>query len=214
MHNINYVLDLETFASSPRAMIRSAAIVLFTKDGSLLEIDQCLILKLLERPGGVVLSSWKEISPSMWGGEMVLSEHQPGREVDPQTMLWWMQQGEEARAAFVASGAPAVHPMHFLELLAVLAEKFIGWAKPQSFEMPIINDLARTNGGVDILHRRRFRDARSYYAAAADTLGWEVFDELPSDAMGALHRPLYDAALTARTIQRAYREIVGRRCDP
>ena len=177
------VIDLETFATSPRAMVRSIGVARF--------------------------DPWSDAPPST--SRYVLSPvEQKGREIDPQTMLWWMRQPDEARLAF-ANGTNG----HTCRIRYALDGDLFGgnviWCKPLHFDVPILLDLLRPSWpSIDSedgpLYRRRVHNARTIYEAAS-LLGERVDEDPAREGIrpDELHDPSVDARLTALTVRRALR---------
>lgn len=180
------VIDLETFALSPRAMVRSIGLVHF--------------------------NPWSNERPK--AKRYVLSPaEQTGREVDAETMLWWMRQPEKARLAFAEGGATC--RLHHLLCGDLFAARDAGWpivwCKPLHFDVPILLDLLHSKWpSIDRddgpLYRRRVHNARTIYEAAS-LLGERVDEDPEREGIDppTLHDPSVDATLTALTVRRALR---------
>ena len=174
------VIDLETFALSQRAMVRSVGLAFF--------------------------NPWTGAPPQ--SERIVLdSSDQEGREIDPQTMLWWMTRPERARRAFAVAG---VSDRVYLKARLSFAPLVV-WCKPLHFDVPILLDLLRSKWpSIDRddgpLYRRRVHNARTIYEAAS-LLGERVDEDPEREGIdpSTLHDPSVDAELTALTVRRALR---------
>ena len=174
------VIDLETFALSPRAMVRSVGLAFF--------------------------NPWTDSPPQ--SERIVLDpSDQEGREIDPQTMLWWMTKPERARRAFTMAG---VADRAYLKARLSFAPLVV-WCKPLHFDVPILLDLLRpiwpsVDDPEGILYRRRVHNARTIYEAAS-LLGERVDEDPTREGISPdeLHDPSVDATLTALTVRRALR---------
>lgn len=186
------VIDLETFGKSPRAMIRSI--------------------------GAARFDPWSDAPPTATRYLLSPAE-QEGREIDPQTMLWWMRQPEKARLSFVDKDSRHCRLRNLLEG-GLFAESWatgwpIIWCKPLHFDVPILLDFLRPRWpGVDSedgpLYRRRVHNARTIYEAAS-LLGGRVDEDPAREGISPdeLHDPSVDAKLTALTVRRALRILRG-----
>lgn len=141
---------------------------------------------------------------------VVKPKGQESRKVDLDTVLWWLQQPKEAQEAFAGEEAQrsAKH------IFVVLSELFnilwaddgdvCLWAKPQHFDIAILESLYREFAaakGEQLLHRRKVHNARTLYEATAVVYGAEIDEiDLPG---GAKHDPQYDSLLTAHTVERS-----------
>ena len=185
------VIDLETFATSPRAMVRSIGLARF--------------------------DPWSDAPPK--ATRYVLSPtEQEGREVDAEIMLWWMRQPEGARSSFVGDGRTC-RMQTLICHSDLFAARDMGcdvgwpvvWCKPLHFDVPILLDLLRSKWpSIDRedgpLYRRRVHNARTIYEAAS-LLGERVDEDPAREGINPddLHDPSVDARLTALTVRRALR---------
>lgn len=181
------VIDLETFATSPRAMVRTIALAEF--------------------------DPWSDDEPKVMRYTLLLDE-QAGRDVDPRTVLWWMRQPERARRAFADEYNP--RNLWDLADDLLKKNGTIVWAKPLHFDVPILLDLLRVvyMPGIEspegLLYRRRVHNARTIYEAAS-LLGDRIDEDPAAWGYSAeeLHDPAVDARLTALTVRRALRILRG-----
>ena len=183
------VIDLETLATSPRAMVRSIGLAHF--------------------------DPWSDSRPK--AKRYVLSPaEQAGREVDAETMFWWMRQPEKARLAFTEGTTCRLHHLLCGDLFAAHGVGWpIVWCKPLHFDVPILLDLLRSKWpSIDRddgpLYRRRAHNARTIYDAAS-LLGERVDEDPAREGIdpSTLHDPSVDARLTALTVRRALRILRG-----
>lgn len=186
MHDtLHAVIDLETLALAPTAVVRRAAVIVFDPFETGLRVPEPFELD----------------KPRTWTLDL---EAQRTRTLDGATVLWWMQQNDVARAGMVAEGMPVTSPRAFLEELEQLATsvQLYSWAKPSHFDFPVLESLAAcVQYRPDVfLHRRRVHNARTLYEIASIVAG-ESIDE-PKGVHG-LHDPAVDVSLTAGTIRRA-----------
>ena len=179
------VIDLETFGKSPRAMVRSVGLAVF--------------------------KPWADSPPET--ERIVLDPtDQEGREIDPQTMLWWMIQPERARRTFAMAG---VADRAYLKARLSYLAPLVVWCKPLHFDVPILLDLLRPiwssiDDPESLLYRRRVHNARTIYEAAS-LLGERVDEDPAREGIdpSTLHDPSVDATLTALTVRRALRILRG-----
>lgn len=190
------VIDIETMGLSPRALVRSVALHFF--------------------------NPWGDDEPRSVTYYLSVQEQRlMGREVDPETMMWWMQQSGRARDRFCdptkASGDVELTDVRGLaDKLSELTDHEV-WCKPLHFDVPILVSLLAEVGVTldaprQLFHRRTVQNARGVYAAASLRLlarGCATpVDEDPAHhgiADEDLHDPAVDARLTALTVTRALR---------
>ncbi len=118
------MLDFETLSQVPRSAVLSLGAVLFNKDTI---IDQ------------------REIIPSV--------RDQVNRDVNLDTILWWMDQGEEAKKVIRQSTNSPLSVvdfckefLSFLNLNNVKKEDLIVWSNGAGFDVPIMESLLTENG--------------------------------------------------------------------
>lgn len=175
------VIDLETLALTPRAMVKSVGLAYFNPWGDE-EIDTLTLHLRIDE--------------------------QKGREIDPLTVAWWMRQSERARQSFAVEGCDSVDDLAYT--LDRLYDDTVIWSKPIHFDLPILVDLLgdRFERGGGPLYRRRVHNARTIYEAAS-LLGERVDEDHEREGISRdeLHHPAVDATLTAKTIRRALRML-------
>mgnify|MGYP000870824530 FL=1 len=204
----NYVIDLETLALGNDAVVTAAALSQFGGSGF----------------GPPILIKTWTIDP--------ISQQRDGRKLDADTCLWWMLQPEAARQAIAGEDARRnrVHPLGFVvDLLDILAPKLHGnltrgedgswktrnldftlWAKPQHFDVAILEHLAHQYKVPDrdlILHRRKMHNVRTALALvnAMRPASAEDLDEVKPS--GDEHSAAADAMRTADVMTKCMLEM-------
>lgn len=79
--NLNVMVDIETLSTRPNAMVLSIGAVLF---------DETYV-----SDGSVLIT---------FGSSALKEQKRLGRDIDPDTVMWWMGQGHQARDALTAQG--------------------------------------------------------------------------------------------------------------
>lgn len=170
----HYVIDIETVDTKPTAAVLSIALV-----------------KLCGYRG-VKVKSW-----------VVSPRGQGARTIDLETVLWWLKQPKEAQEALMGEATDLYKLLHELfELVTAEGPDFFLWAKPQHFDISILESLFREfvpTAGPVLLHRRKVHNARTLYEAAGLLIGGEIDEEKPT-TVGQEHNATADALRTADTI--------------
>ena len=140
---------------------------------------------------------------------VVRPKGQESRAVDLDTVLWWMRQPKEAQEAFATEEAQRGAKHIFVVLSEIFNILWVDdgdhclWAKPQHFDIAILESLYREFAaakGDQLLHRRKVHNARTLYESTSVVYGTEI-DEIHLPG-GAKHDASYDALLTAHTVER------------
>jgi len=169
------MIDIETLATSDKALVLSIGAVAFgAYEGG---IDEGIHIAL--DPKG-----------------------QPMREINADTVRWWMAQDPATRArAFTGTVGPA-------EALGMLAGYIRGkakgalvWANGPQFDLVILRSLARDCDGMITWH---YRDERDFRTLASVARG---FDAVPPAKNTTKHDALADAMWQAEAVQKAMEAI-------
>lgn len=197
----NYVIDLETLALGPDAIVTSAALAQFDSSSTRL------------------IATWTLD---------VGAQQRDGRRMDADTVLWWMRQSEAARMSVAGEEAQRkkVHPRVFLcELVDWLTPAepvdtgrlkpwpspkrdtaFTLWAKPSHFDIAILEHMARqykVPNHEAALHRRKMHNVRTALAVV-NLLRWHDEDgDLDEAPAGVAHDATADVLVTADVMRRA-----------
>lgn len=164
------MIDLETLGTGERAHILSIGAVSFDASGI---IDRYYV--------------------------NVGADGQNDRDIDADTVRWWMQQSDAARAALI-NPAPiephraAAHIANFIHGADAI------WAYPASFDLPILHTFIKDWRLNKSLDRRKQRCARTVLALA------EV-DVASYRGAGTHHNALDDAEAQARALIEALRVL-------
>lgn len=201
----NYVIDLETLALGPNAVVTSAALAQFDPR--------------------------RHWSVKTWTVDTI-AQQRDGRVLDAETVLWWLRQPEQARMSVAGEEAlrARVHPRVFLlDLLDILAPRkrneaggvlktrdcdFTLWAKPQHFDIAILEHMARQYKVPEharVLHRRRLHNVRTALAMVNLLRPDSMEDIDEAHAGDAVHDAAADALRTAEVMQRAMAELLDLR---
>ena len=223
----HFVLDLETLATGPRAVVRSLALHRFAPwgegEGGVGEVGAPRPDVDVARLAAIGLD---RIGASHTWVFDIEDQARRGRTMDTSTVLWWIGQSAVAREAFVGEGTHVWNTgdalRTILDVLAGLSRPVYLWAKPIHFDLPILTSLADDYGlwkaADSLLHRRRVHNARTIYEAAGIVADL-VVDEEKERLGAAAHTPAADARLTAETITRSLQILdearhALRRSDP
>jgi len=137
----NIMLDLETMGTGPNAAIIAIGAVAF-------------------KQSGITHTYYRQVS--------LASSVSIGLDCDPSTIMWWMQQSDEARAAFTDNE----QAMHICEALAEFADWFNEvegvevWGNGAAFDNVILANAYRKNGVVkpwEFWNDRCYRTIRLLY---------------------------------------------------
>lgn len=187
----NVMLDLETMGKGPRAAIVTIGAVFFNPmTGEL----------------GAEFEAHINLSDSARFGEM-----------DPDTVLWWMGQSDEARAA-IAYDVDGEKRMALLQAL----QKFQEWlmANGQEGKRPYVwgngagFDCTIMANAYEAVRKVRFigywngfqdRDVRTVVDMGRDLLSFDPKKDMPFE--GVAHRALDDAKHQARYVSAIYQRI-------
>ena len=187
----NVMLDLETMGKGPRAAIVTIGAVFFDPmTGEL----------------GAEFEAHIHLSDSARFGEM-----------DPDTVLWWLGQSDEARAA-IAYDVDGEKRMALLQAL----QKFQEWlmANGQEGKRPYVwgngagFDCTIMANAYEAVRKVRFigywngfqdRDVRTVVDIGRDLLGFDPKKDMPFE--GVAHRALDDAKHQARYVSAIYQRI-------
>lgn len=122
-----------------------------------------------------------------------------GQVIDASTVIWWLAQSTEARAAIISRGMPI---QTALRQFAMFAEGSFVWGNGSNFDNRILRDAYELFGMPVPWHYRKDRDMRTI-VGLAESLG--IKPSIPFE--GTLHNALDDAIFQAQVVCELYREI-------
>lgn len=187
------------------------------------------------RPGGVVLSIGAvefdfRNPPGEEGGMGEFHTHlriheqlKTGLEIDPDTLLWWMRQDDEAREALIRGQKDEPVPVHmalaaFSEWLETVTGQDMEddeplqvslWANGANFDQPILREVYRRFGmtcpwpwWLERCHRTQKHTYDCLLRAASIT------PELP-EPVGTAHDARDDAMYQARVLTDLHKQMLG-----
>lgn len=171
------MIDLETMGVEPDAVIVAIGAVRFSQ-------QEVTPLNRLVLHGLYVSVDW---------------QHQPGRHLDGETVKWWLDQQAvnfDLANTILRSG----EPRHELPVALTRLRDYIGgcdcfWSRGANFDLPILRHAYEANRpGSTIWKHKAERDVRT------------VLDlvRISETENPRKHDPLYDAAVQAYDVQRAY----------
>jgi exodeoxyribonuclease VIII len=180
------MLDLETFATTPDAMVIEVAAILFDPLGPPADPREHVNLSLALDPTEQIM--WR-------------------RAIDPATVDWWETQP-------ITPGAKAHESGHNVQGLAEALREMIGgdrpavvWANSPSFDCVILRHLFRQAGAGDLpWHFRVEHDCRTIRTLAQAT-GW--VQPLGIDTGLTAHAALDDCTLQARRVQSQWQHLMA-----
>lgn len=131
MKYTHVMFDVETMATAPDAVILSLGAQAFDEHAH--------------------LSGQPHLGPALYSVLEIEGQRAGGRRVDPETMLWWSQQSEGARAVL---DEPTREPVRLaLERLAAFVQDctigrdhYRPWGNGASFDLTLLEDLHRWAG--------------------------------------------------------------------
>lgn len=143
-----------------------------------------------------------QIGPEFCRNVDLDSSIKAGLVVDADTMRWWLQQNEQARAALFTSTSPLPRVLMALEdFLRQFPDAEI-WCNGGSFDFPILKNAF---GAVSITapwHFRNERDMRTIVAIAKDLTGYQK-----PEHKGIAHSALDDAKHQAQIVIECYQRL-------
>lgn len=120
-----------------------------------------------------------------------------GLTIDPKTMIWWMQQSEEARAEAFSGEQDLISGLSEFALFLDVAQPSRVWAKPPSFDLVLLEAAYQAVGRSVPWHYRAPRCVRTIM----DVAGLEYGHTLPA------HTALDDAKDQAGIVIESYAKI-------
>lgn len=121
-----------------------------------------------------------------------------GLERDPDTIAWWAQQSQEARAAAFGPAAPLLPVLeHLAAWLAWAGPDAFIWCHGASFDAPMLQEVYRRAGLPIPWSFRNVRDTRTLYDLAGVNLA-----DYPT---GTAHNALDDAIAQTKAANEALR---------
>lgn len=130
-----------------------------------------------------------------------------GRTISGATIKWWMEQGEEARAAAFASGIDLKGGLQriteFVKSLEPNANKVNMWARGQDFDIAQLNNMYESMGMVPPWMFWNSNDLRSVVRLAELKNG----NEWGKEREGTYHNALDDAIYQAEHCCWVYKEL-------
>lgn len=164
---MDVMIDLETLAANPNAVIVSLAAVKFDiRDGSVGE------------------SFYKKIDiESCLNSQM---------NVDASTITWWMQQSDEARKQFVNDGDRFSIVEALIELSMFIESEDFVWGNGAAFDLAILREAYR-NHDIDLPWKHwNERDVRTLVSLAPHIKDQELFTGTKHDPLSdCLHQIKY-----------------------
>lgn len=181
MHNV--MLDLETMGNGPRAAIVSIGAVFFDPLTSELgaEFEATIDLR----------------SSAKYG------------EIDPDTVLWWLRQSEEARTG-ITEGEQFLLPDALCNLYRWIFtcspdRKVAMWGNGASFDNVILRSAYAATNLVEPWAHWNDRDVRTIVELGRTLLGFDPKTEVPFE--GVKHSALDDAKHQARYVSAIYQRL-------
>lgn len=190
------MLDLETLSLSPRAVVVSIGAVAFN-------VRHCCSVSDFKN---LVGQAWGLSSPSFYRVLEIKPQQVKGREIDGDTVRWWMSQGDEAKKLF---SVEPWNPYGVLEGFRSWVRHMGGkrlWANPTAFDVPKLESLCGDFGVVWPFTHRDYRDLKTL-KAVTPPLDKTDYADLVS------HHALDDAIYQALEVQRIYRYSPGLRAE-
>lgn len=184
----NVMMDLETMGKGPRAAIVTIGAVFFDPmTGEL----------------GAEFEAHIHLSDSARFGEM-----------DPDTMLWWLGQSDEARADL----RPSVKHQTLSDALWGLYEWMVNgsqenneglkvWGNGTSFDNVILRNACQQTRVPPVWSYWNDRDVRTVVDMGRDLLGFDPKKDMPFE--GVTHRALDDAKHQARYVSAIYQALAS-----
>lgn len=133
---------------------------------------------------------------------------QEERTIDADTVLWWMQQGDAARAEF--RRGDAVDPEELAGDLHDLFRKYATstpWANGTNFDLPILASLIRDYSVSPVPWGYRHQDMRSLATVMDSVLSWKDYTKQHNPTA---HNALEDAVCQANYVLECMRWIRDR----
>ena len=175
------MIDIESFDTGPNAHVASVGVCVFDHE--------------------------RVVDSRYWA----MNREDQGGTFNADTVMWWMSQGNEARAAIVD-----FQKTPFKEALTQLNDFFTYkylvstvWAKPPTFDLVILGNLYRRNKMTPKWHYRDERCLRTLMKVA-EANGIPPF--IQEDVHGTAHNALDDAISQANSllrIEKALKVVVG-----
>jgi len=190
------MFDLETLALGSRAVVVSIGAVAFN-------VRHCCSVSDFKN---LVGQAWGLSSPSFYRVLEIKPQQVKGREIDGDTVRWWMSQGDEAKKLF---SVEPWNPYGVLEGFRSWVRHMGGkrlWANPTAFDVPKLESLCGDFGVVWPFTHRDYRDLKTLKAVTTP-LDRTDYADLVS------HHALDDAIYQALEVQRIYRYSPGLRAE-
>lgn len=177
-------IDIETMSTAPNAAIASIGACRFDMPGS-------------------GIGDW--IGDTFHVHVSLANCQRHGLAIDASTVLWWINQGENAKAALLGGQQDASPLVTALEALFsfIAGTDFVDepptiWANGASFDLPILANAYRTAGIPLPWNYWQERDLRTLKA---------LFPDFRMERAGIAHHALDDAVHQARMIQAMYIDL-------
>ena len=186
------MFDLETLALSPRAVVVSIGAVAFN-------VRHCDSVSDFKSPVG---QSWGLNARSFYRVLELKTQQLKGRELDGDTVRWWMSQGDEAKKLFSAEPwSPYAVVDSFNAWVRYVGGKRL-WANPTVFDVPKLESLFEDFGVRWPFTHRDYRDLKTLRAVTRPLDKTDYADLVA-------HHALDDAIVQALEVQRIYRYNPG-----
>ena len=185
---IALMVDLETLSSQVDAVIVSIGAVVFDT----------------EQEDTVEKLAWHGLNRRV----QIKLAQQPNRHIDPETVVWWVNQSQGARDE--AFSDKAQYPLR--DVLGELSMLYSNsgcvevWSHGSSFDLPILQHAYEQLGMKAAWKYRGWRDTRTLLSLVPEELHDSLWPANPGK-----HQPLLDAATQAVMVQRALRWVMHTR---
>lgn len=187
---MHVMVDIETLGTSERAVVLSIGAVKF-------DLNQVWSVERLQKD---TLYCVLDL------------EHQNllKREIDPETVAWWMRQSEEAKEVFRSTQTSIDDSLTALSNFVKSPDAHEVWANSPSFDCKILSNLnaeiekSKYPSVAELFDFRLERDFRTVLALAKNK-GFKV--EWPEGSTG--HNALSDAVSQAYVLQRAHAFLIA-----
>lgn len=182
------MVDIETLASRPDAVIVSIGAVIFEPDGHQVTL-----------------------SPDTSFHVRVLL-NQPTRAIDPKTVAWWMQQAPDAQQELLASDEERLPLKVALGKLGTFMRSAgdwgatTVWSHGSDFDLVVLGHAYREERLKQPWPFRQARDTRTLFGLVETFYGRQVLASCwPENPLK--HNPLMDSVAQAVAVQRAYARL-------
>lgn len=174
---IETMIDIETLDTGPRAVVLSAAVVLFTQE-----------------QGAYAMSTHVTFD--------IDAQLAMGRTISQDTLMWWMRQDQSVRdLEFNADRRPLDECLR--TLTRTVREGDQHWANSPSFDMTILGSLYINCNQLTPWPYYELRDVRTLKDLAQIEDDWKPSEDIP----GVAHDPVYDCRWQIELVREARRRL-------